>query len=198
MSDARTPGSAFSVRPERSEPGDAGAERAALKARLLRSDETGSRDYFALQAKCVRRFGPSAGIFIRQLVFWTDKSMLADGWLYKTRNEMQEETGLSRRQQEKARKILTKKGVLEEDIRTVPPHHHYRVLHYRVRLAQLLEMLTEAEDGDSEPDLRDAGTGPGLRDADSAPEVWDRNGEPGERNGSSTPLQREPQERTAE
>jgi hypothetical protein len=111
-----------------------------LRAELVR-DEEGNEDFFAFQARCIRKFGLAAGVFVRQLVFWTGKGMDPDGWIYKTRDELLEEIGLSQRQQDKARKTLTGLGVLEEDRRTVAPHHFYCAMHYRVNLEKLVEVL---------------------------------------------------------
>ncbi len=120
---------------------DALLERQILKTKLVRNEETGEQDYFALQARCIDKFGPAAGVFIRQIVFWTGKGMDPEGWIYKTAKEMHQETGLSRRQQDKARDILTKKGVLEDEVRGVPPHYHYRARHFRVNLERLYNLL---------------------------------------------------------
>jgi hypothetical protein len=59
-----------------------------------------------------------------------------DGWIYKTETEMEEETGLTRHHQRKARKILTAAGVLEEKRRSIPCK-----LYYWVDLKKLAEAL---------------------------------------------------------
>jgi hypothetical protein len=66
------------------------------------------------QTRAVREFGAEAGIFLRQLVFWSGRGVDASGCIYKSRDEWQEETGLSRRQQDKARRILRDRSVIEE------------------------------------------------------------------------------------
>ncbi len=93
-------------------------------------------DYFVCQARCVKELGPAAGIFVRQLLFWEGKGHDAEGWIYKTEEEMEHETGLTRWAQRKARKILVGRGVLEEDKRGLP-----RRLHYRVDLMALSQTL---------------------------------------------------------
>ncbi len=170
-----------------------------LRAELVR-DEEGNEDFFAFQARCIRKFGVAAGVFVRQLVFWTGKGADPSGWIYKTRDELYEEVGLSQRQQNKARKILKAKGVIEEDLRTVPPNHQYRAMHYRVRFDELADALNEdAEevwDGISEPEVRDGNSGPDPRDGNSVsdpwdgisePEVWDGNSGSEVRDGNSVP-----------
>ncbi len=88
----------------------------AMKVALLRNPETGNLDYLRLQARCVRAFDPVVGIFARQATYWHGRSTkLRDGWVYKKREEWCEETGLTHRQLEKARRVLREKGILEED-----------------------------------------------------------------------------------
>jgi hypothetical protein len=41
--------------------------------RSLILNEAGEEDYLGFQNRCVRKFGPAAGIFIRQLVYWAGK-----------------------------------------------------------------------------------------------------------------------------
>jgi hypothetical protein len=93
-------------------------------------------DYFKLQARCVEKFGAAAGIFARQLLFWEGKGHDAEGWIYKSEDEMELETGLRRRGQREARKVLGSAGVLEEERKGLP-----RRLFYRVDLVRLAEVL---------------------------------------------------------
>src|SRR5215207_10223763 len=67
---------------------DALLERQIQKREVLRDPETGEEDYFTFQARCVRKFGPAAGIYLRQLVFWTGKKSIDPNWIYKTEEEM--------------------------------------------------------------------------------------------------------------
>jgi hypothetical protein len=69
----------------------------------------------------------TAGIFICNLVQWTGKQKDAAGWIYKTQDELFAETGLSRREQETARKILKDRHLLEEVKRGTPARLYYRV-----------------------------------------------------------------------
>jgi len=109
--------------------------REQLKRRLIRN-EAGEEDYLDFQNRCVRKFGPAAGICVRQLVYWTCKQHDPEGWIYKTQREMENETGLSRHHQEKARGILVSKGVLKERKKGVP-----RRLWYWVDLEALLNVM---------------------------------------------------------
>lgn len=69
----------------------------------------------------------TAGIFICNLVQWTGKQKDAEGWIYKTQDQLQDETGLSRREQETARKVLKDRHFLEEVKRDTPARLYYRV-----------------------------------------------------------------------
>jgi hypothetical protein len=111
------------------------SHRDELKGRLIRN-QSGKVDYLDFQNRCVARVGPAAAIFLRQLLYWTGKQHDPAGWIFKTRAEMEQETGLSRKQQEKARKILGKRGVLKEDKRGLP-----RRLWYWVDLEALLRIM---------------------------------------------------------
>ena len=117
---------------------DALLERQIQKGEVVRDPETGAEDYFTFQARCVRKFGPAAGIYLRQLVFWTGKKSLDPDWIYKTEEEMEAETGLRRRGQREARNVLGRYEVLQERYGGLP-----RKLWYRVDLAKLAELLEE-------------------------------------------------------
>src|SRR5215207_1482202 len=84
----------------------------------------------------VKEFGAQAGLFMSQLLFWDGKGHDPDGWIYKSEKEWECETGLTRSAVRKARKILPKKGVLEEDKRGLP-----RCLYYRADLQALMAVL---------------------------------------------------------
>src|SRR5215208_85961 len=109
--------------------------REVLKGHVIRN-VAGEEDYLDFQNRCVRKFGPAAGICIRQLVYWTGKQHDPEGWIYKTQGELEEETGLSRHHQEKARNILLSQGVLREDRRGLP-----RRLWFWVDLEALLNVM---------------------------------------------------------
>jgi DnaD/phage-associated family protein len=68
-----------------------------------------------------------AALFLSQLMYWSDKGKDKEGWIWKTRAEMEEETGLSRSEQDTARKVLGEHGVLEEKRAGTPAKMHYRI-----------------------------------------------------------------------
>lgn len=70
--------------------------------------------------------GVTAALFLSQMTYWTNRSD-DDGWVYKTQEELEEETGLSRYEQEGARKKLRSIGVLLEKRKGVPARLFYKV-----------------------------------------------------------------------
>ena len=52
----------------------------------------------------------TATLLLCQLIYWCGKQDNAEGWIYKTQEEIKYETGLSRAKQETARKVLKDKG----------------------------------------------------------------------------------------
>ncbi len=70
--------------------------------------------------------GVAETLLLCQLLYWHGKQEDVEGWIYKTQDELLDETGLSRREQETARRNLKSKGLLEEDRRGVPAKLYYR------------------------------------------------------------------------
>lgn len=71
--------------------------------------------------------GVNATVFWCQLYYWTDKQHDPEGWIYKTQDELMEETGLSFDEQRTVRKKLKDKGVLEEEYRRLEHKLYYRL-----------------------------------------------------------------------
>jgi hypothetical protein len=81
-----------------------------------------------------------AGLFLSQACYWTTKLPPSrDGWFFKTRDEWHEETMMARTQQEKARRVWVKLGVLQEKREGIPAKLHFRI--DLERLGTLLESL---------------------------------------------------------
>ena len=77
-----------------------------------------------------------AALMLSQAVYWTLRTNDDEGWFYKTRTEWEEETGLSRSEQETARRILVATSFWEEEARGLP-----RRMYFRVNLDELLSEL---------------------------------------------------------
>jgi hypothetical protein len=56
--------------------------------------------------------GATTGLFLSQLLFLSDKGANPAGWVYKSEAEMGKETGLSKREQQTARRKLLALGVI--------------------------------------------------------------------------------------
>jgi hypothetical protein len=56
--------------------------------------------------------GATTGLFLSQLLFLSDKGHNPDGWVYKSEQEMGKETGLTKREQQTARRKLLALGVI--------------------------------------------------------------------------------------
>lgn len=68
-----------------------------------------------------------AGLFLSQLLYWSNKVKDENGWLYKTQQEWTDETCLRRGEQEAARKIWKDMKILEEEARGIPCKLFYRI-----------------------------------------------------------------------
>lgn len=82
----------------------------------------------AFQPVIAKAFGSvKLGILWSQLYYWRDKTTNPEGWIYKTRQDIFEETALSRKEQENARKLGRDLGVIEEKLAGRPATVHFRV-----------------------------------------------------------------------
>lgn len=70
--------------------------------------------------------GIAGALMLSQCVYWTKRTE-SGGWFYKSQQDWEEETGMNRREQERARKALKSIGVLEEKRRGVPARMYFRV-----------------------------------------------------------------------
>ncbi|HDR1857088.1 TPA: DNA replication protein [Pasteurella multocida] len=89
--------------------------------------------------------GVTAEIFFEQIFYWQDKAENQELGVYKTQADLEEETGLSRKEQETARKKLREIGVLIET--------HKRLEHriyFKINMERLDEVLSTLADVQSE------------------------------------------------
>ena len=68
-----------------------------------------------------------ATIFLCQFIYWKGKEKSGDGWIYKVQEEIKEETGLSRYEQETARDHLKERGLLSEKKEGLPCQTFYKI-----------------------------------------------------------------------
>jgi len=70
--------------------------------------------------------GITGALMLSQCVYWAKRAS-EGGWFYKSQQDWEEETGMNRREQERARKALKSIGVLEEKRRGVPARMYFRL-----------------------------------------------------------------------
>lgn len=69
----------------------------------------------------------NATIFICQFIYWTGKESAGDGWIYKTSDEIEDETGLSYKEQTNAREKLLAAGLLSERYARLEHQMYFKV-----------------------------------------------------------------------
>lgn len=96
--------------------------------------------------------GVIAEVFFEQIFYWQDKSDSELG-VYKTQEELEIETGLSRKEQETARKLLREKGVLIETYKRLEHRLYYKI--DCDKLDELLATLANVQNEHSRMSLLD-------------------------------------------
>ncbi len=69
----------------------------------------------------------TATIFLSSLMAWEGSQRDPEGWIYKTREQMTDDTGLTRTEQDTARRHLAERGFIEQKRKGVPATMHYRL-----------------------------------------------------------------------
>jgi hypothetical protein len=87
---------------------------------------------------CKKLGGVKATVFFCQLFYWHGKQSDRNYWINKTQDEIEEETGLSTREQVSARSELRQRDLLEEKENRLE-HKMY----YRIKIAELDKLLSE-------------------------------------------------------
>ncbi len=93
--------------------------------------------------------GATAGLFLSQALYWSRRTTDRAGWFWKTQQEWQAETALTRREQETARARLRATGVLQERHAGVPAKLYFHV--DLARLAALLRGVAGQDGGNRQP-----------------------------------------------
>lgn len=94
----------------------------------------------AVPVKLIHAIGAKGAILVSQLFYWKGKEQAEDGWIYKTKTELEAETGLSRYEQDTCTEDLKQKKILVT---------HYDRLDHRL----YYRICTEALDAIMEADL---------------------------------------------
>ena len=69
----------------------------------------------------------NASLLLGQLIFWTPRAASKEGWVFKTALELEEEIGLTRREQETARRALRNLALVREKKQGIPPKIYFQV-----------------------------------------------------------------------
>ena len=84
----------------------------------------------------------NAALMLSNAIYWTNRlPPERDGWFYKTREEWQAETGLTRHEQDKARQQLTSIGILETRRAKISETESITALWFRINLDRLNQYL---------------------------------------------------------
>jgi hypothetical protein len=81
----------------------------------------------SVPVKLIHALGAKSPILVAQLFYWKGKEQAEDGWIYKTKEELEREAGLSRHEQNTCVENLKKKGVLETKYDRLEHHLYYRI-----------------------------------------------------------------------
>lgn len=83
--------------------------------------------------------GITGALLLSQAIYWSKRTNSSDGWFYKSIEDWQEETGLSRTEQKTARGRLISAGYLNEVRKGVPAKLYYQVVTSKLE-ADLLQL----------------------------------------------------------
>ncbi|MCB1776535.1 MAG: hypothetical protein KDI50_03775 [Candidatus Competibacteraceae bacterium] len=88
----------------------------------------------------------NAALMLSQAIYWTNRlKPERDGWFYKTREDWQAETGLTRHEQDKARQRLSALGLLETRRKKVFGDNRMTATWFHIDLARLQEAMDDLD-----------------------------------------------------
>jgi hypothetical protein len=90
--------------------------------------------------------GATTGIYFSQLLFLSDKGANLEGWVYKSEAEMGQETGLTKREQQTARRKLLSLGVI-----TIMRGGWKNTYHFKVIWEKLYQMIAGSQQTQTVP-----------------------------------------------
>src|ERR687895_569668 len=93
--------------------------------------------------------GATTGLFLSQLLFLSDKGANTEGWVYKSEQEMGRETGLTKREQQTARRKLLALGVIQIVRRGFKFTYHFKIVWER--LLQVIEKFQREQNVPTAP-----------------------------------------------
>jgi hypothetical protein len=94
--------------------------------------------------------GATTGLFLSQLLFLSDKGANPEGWVYKSEAEMGTETGLTKREQQTARRKLLALGVI-----AIMRGGFRNTYHFKVLWEKLYQVITGSQRPQNVPTEKD-------------------------------------------
>lgn len=119
--------------------------------KMLISQMAGTEHYITVNSVFVRFMGElEGGVFLSQLIYWSDKGSRSDGWIYKKAHEWERELGIKRKSLERNTKELVKRNILETKVMkdsNGTPAKHYRIKQDILQSELLKFMSSDLYDG---------------------------------------------------
>jgi hypothetical protein len=118
--------------------------------------------------------GATIGLYLSQLLFLSDKGANPEGWVYKSEAEMAKETGLSKREQQTARRKLLSLGVIAIMRGGWKNTYHFKVIWER--LYQVIAGSQRGQNVPTQPDepVQNVPTQP-VQNVATTPAQWQQN-----------------------
>lgn len=95
----------------------------------------------------------TATLFLCQLIYWDGKQTNPEGWIYKTSDEIEYETGLSYDEQVTARKNLVRAGFIEEKYKRLEHKMYFRISKNAINEKWRNRESPTREPGDANPGI---------------------------------------------
>jgi hypothetical protein len=118
--------------------------------------------------------GATTGLFLSQLLFLSDKGANPEGWVYKSEQEMGRETGLTKREQQTARRKLLALGVIQIVRQGFKFTYHFRIVWER--LYKVIEQYQRGQNVPTQTDepIQNVPTEP-VQNVSTQPAQWQQN-----------------------
>lgn len=133
--------------------------------------------------------GVTGALMLSQAIYWSKRTKNPDRWFYKTQAEWEEETGMSRREQETARRKLKELGLIEEMKRGIPCRVFFRVDHLALyeRLCAHINQVRMAESAEQDAHISQTSMAESAKlDCTNAPSSSARNSQSNTESTEST------------
>jgi hypothetical protein len=118
--------------------------------------------------------GATIGLFLSQLLFLSDKGANIEGWVYKSEAEMGRETGLTKREQQTARRKLLALGVIAIMRGGWKNTYHFKVLWERLYQVIAGSQQTQTVSTRKDEQVQNVPTEP-VQNVATQPAQWQQN-----------------------